>query len=78
MNGEEKKRVSWAMVPHAFYPALREAEAGGSLEFEASQIYRVSSRTEIHRETLPQKVGGGRRRWLRLRLVLGRLGTVGT
>jgi hypothetical protein len=33
------------MVAHAFNPSTREAEAGGSLEFEASLVYKVSSRT---------------------------------
>jgi hypothetical protein len=33
------------VVAHAFNPSTREAEAGGSLEFEASLVYRVSSRT---------------------------------
>ena len=34
-----------AGVAHVFNPSTREAEAGGSLEFEASLIYRASSRT---------------------------------
>jgi hypothetical protein len=33
------------MVAHAFNPSTQEAEAGGFLEFEASLVYRVSSRT---------------------------------
>jgi hypothetical protein len=33
------------VVAHAFNPSTREAEAGGSLEFEASLVYKVSSRT---------------------------------
>jgi hypothetical protein len=33
------------MVAHAFNPSTREAEAGGFSEFEASLVYRVSSRT---------------------------------
>ena len=33
-----------AVVAHAFNPSTWEAEAGGS-EFEASLVYRVSSRT---------------------------------
>jgi hypothetical protein len=32
-------------VVHAFNPSTWEAEAGGSLESEASLVYRVSSRT---------------------------------
>jgi hypothetical protein len=34
----------WAVVAHTFNPSTWEAEAGGLL-FEASLIYRVSSRT---------------------------------
>jgi hypothetical protein len=33
------------VVAHAFNPSTREAEAGGYLEFEASLVYRVSSKT---------------------------------
>jgi hypothetical protein len=33
------------VVAHAFNPSTQEAEAGRSLEFEASLVYRVSSRT---------------------------------
>jgi hypothetical protein len=33
------------MVAHAFNPSTREAEAGKISEFEASLVYRVSSRT---------------------------------
>jgi hypothetical protein len=33
------------VVVHAFNPSTREAEAGGISEFEASLVYRVSSRT---------------------------------
>jgi hypothetical protein len=33
------------MVAHAFNPSTWEAEAGEFLEFEASLVYRVSSRT---------------------------------
>jgi hypothetical protein len=32
-------------VAHAFNPSTWEAEAGGSLEFEACLVYRMSSRT---------------------------------
>jgi hypothetical protein len=35
----------WAVVAHAFNPITWEAEAGIS-EFEASLVYRVSSRTD--------------------------------
>ena len=34
-----------AVVAHTFNPSTWEAEAGGSLEFEARLVYRVSSRT---------------------------------
>jgi hypothetical protein len=34
----------WAVVVHTFYPSIWEAEAWIS-EFEASLVYRVSSRT---------------------------------
>jgi hypothetical protein len=33
------------VVAHAFNPSTQEAEAGGTLEFEASVVYKVSSRT---------------------------------
>jgi hypothetical protein len=33
------------VVAHAFNPSTQETEAGGSLEFEASLVYKVSSRT---------------------------------
>ena len=33
------------MVPHAFNPSTREAEAGRISEFKASLVYRVYSRT---------------------------------
>ena len=33
------------MVAHTFDPNTKEAEAGGSLEFEASLVYRESCRT---------------------------------
>ena len=32
------------MVAHTFNPSTWEAEAGGSLEFKASLVYRVSCR----------------------------------
>jgi hypothetical protein len=35
-----------AVVAHVFNPTIWEAEAGQSLEFEASVVYRVSSRTD--------------------------------
>ena len=33
------------MVAHTFDPSAQEAEAGESLEFQVSLIYKVSSRT---------------------------------
>jgi hypothetical protein len=33
------------VAAHAFNPSTRDAEAGGFSEFEASLVYRVSSRT---------------------------------
>jgi hypothetical protein len=33
------------MVAHTFNPSTQEAEAGRSLEFKASLVYRASSRT---------------------------------
>jgi hypothetical protein len=46
-NNKNNKRVcfSWAVVAHAFNPSTQEAEAGGFSEFEASLVYKVSSRT---------------------------------
>jgi hypothetical protein len=32
------------MVTHTFNPSIQEAEAGGSLEFKGSLVYRASSR----------------------------------
>jgi hypothetical protein len=40
-----KKMRKPGVVAHAFNPSTREAEAGESLEFEASLVYKVSSRT---------------------------------
>jgi hypothetical protein len=39
------------VMVHAFNPSTLEAEAGGSLEFEASLVYRTSSRTARERYT---------------------------
>lgn len=56
LNGKcIKWSLSRAVVGHTLTPSTREAEAGESLEFEASLFYRVSSRTSgPHRETLSQ------------------------
>jgi hypothetical protein len=45
------------MVAHAFNPSTWEAEAGGIFEFEASLVYRVSSRTTraIQRNPVSEK-----------------------
>ena len=40
----QKQTTSWAVVVHAFNPSTWEAEASG-FEFEASLVYKVSSRT---------------------------------
>jgi hypothetical protein len=42
-----KTPSSQAVVAHAFNPSTWEAEAGAFLEFEASLVYRVSSRTVV-------------------------------
>lgn len=39
-------RFSWAVVAHAFSPSAWEAES----EFEASLVYKMSSRTALHRK----------------------------
>jgi hypothetical protein len=41
----KKIKTQLAMVPHTLNPSTREAKAGRSSEFEASLVYRVSSRT---------------------------------
>jgi YHS domain-containing protein len=48
------------MVAHTFNPSTQEAEAGGSLEFEVSLVYRVSSRTVRATQGNPVSGGGGR------------------
>jgi hypothetical protein len=52
-----KPKKGPAVVAHAFDPSTREAEASGSLESEASLVYRVSSRTAraMQKKTLPGK-----------------------
>ena len=54
--GLDLRRIcDWVVVVHAFNPSAQKAEAGKSLEFQASLVYRVSSRTakaRLHRETL--------------------------
>jgi hypothetical protein len=42
---KQNKSPEPGVVVHTFNPSTREAEAGGSLEFEASLVYKVSSRT---------------------------------
>jgi hypothetical protein len=44
LNYMNDKTCSRAMT-HAFSPSTWEAEAGGLLSFEASLVYKVSSRT---------------------------------
>jgi hypothetical protein len=41
----ETETHDWAMVAYAINPNTEEAEAGGSFEFKASLVYRMSSRT---------------------------------
>jgi hypothetical protein len=45
------------VVVYAFDPSIWEAEAGALLEFEASLVYRVSSRTarDIQRNSVSKK-----------------------
>jgi hypothetical protein len=42
------------MVVHAFNPSTWEAEAGGSLKFQASLVYIANSKTDraIHKDLL--------------------------
>lgn len=44
------------MVAHAFNPSIWEAEAGGSLEFEASLLYRIE---------FQDRPGSAERAWLK-------------
>ena len=44
-TNKQTLHFSQAVVVHAFNPSTQEAEAGQSLEFEASLVYRMSSRT---------------------------------
>jgi hypothetical protein len=44
-EGETRVILSPGVVVHAFNPKTQEAEAGGLSEFEASLVYKVSSRT---------------------------------
>jgi hypothetical protein len=41
----QKAKTEPGVVAHAFNPSTREAEAGNISEFEASLVYKVSSRT---------------------------------
>jgi hypothetical protein len=47
--------MSQAVVAHAFNPSIWEAEGRWISEFEASLVYRVSSRTATWTETLSRK-----------------------
>ena len=51
------KSIGLGMVAHAFNTSTREAEAGESLELEASLVYIVSSRLGLHSGTLSPKGG---------------------
>jgi hypothetical protein len=45
-----------AVAAHTFNPRTLEAEAGGTLEFEANLVYRiVLEQPGLHREILSQK-----------------------
>jgi hypothetical protein len=51
---EKKYKVfSWVVMVHVFSPSTWEAEAGRSLEFEASLVYRVSFRTAMDTQRHP-------------------------
>ena len=62
------------MVAHAFNPSIREAEARGSSEFEASLVYKANSRSASSAQRTPvlknrkeegkegEKGGGGKGR----------------
>jgi hypothetical protein len=54
----KKTCCTWVVLVHTFSLSAQEVEAGGLLaEFEASLVYRLSSRTAraTHRETLSKK-----------------------
>lgn len=54
-HGKIKNKKTAQCVSTRFSPNTQEAETGGSLEFEASLIYRRCSKTaSIYRETLSQ------------------------
>jgi hypothetical protein len=52
LKKQRKNIFSWLVVVHAFNPNIQETETGRSLEFEASLIYRGSSRTVRTTQTL--------------------------
>jgi hypothetical protein len=60
---EKQQKMSWAVVAHTFNPSTWEAEAGGFLEFKASLVYRVSSRTA--RATRRNPVSKGKKKTLK-------------
>jgi hypothetical protein len=52
LNCKESKRLVGVVVVHAFNPSTQEAEVGGGIsEFEASLVYRVTSRICVARAT---------------------------
>ena len=56
-----KKPVFLGTLAHTYNPSIPEVRQGDLCEFEASLVYRVSSRTtRATQRTLSQKGGGGR------------------
>ena len=57
-----KEHPCQAGVAHAFHPSTQEAEAGDLCEFEASMVYKASSRTgskTTQRNPDSENEGGG-------------------
>ena len=47
-----KKKTEPAAVVHTFNPSTRKAEAGGSLELEASLVYRAARAVNTEKPSL--------------------------
>jgi hypothetical protein len=43
------------VIAHALNRSTEDAEAGGSLEFKASLVYKVSGQSNCYRETVSKK-----------------------